>query len=306
VNLRKPKNSVIFKKFLGLLVGFAGIFYVISSISLEETIGILENTDLMFLGLSFVVLGFVYFLMGLRWRRILSEKNVSISMWAGFRQIVESDFVNSFAPVRAGDIYRGLIASNSNKNGLDTSIMVLMERVIDVVVISFLFIILLLFSSPNNTIIYPVGAMGLIVSGLIGLKLIYEIEELPISSLNSIYSKFRLAVVKNFRTENKLYLFSLTGVIWILGVLRTFTVFKALDISLGFPLVGLITFVWALVAVVPLTPSGIGTTDATIFFLLSQFEISQSSSAAFVLLNRVVLQGLPIIIGSIFYLERRK
>lgn len=302
-NLRESKRL---KQTVAVLIAFAGLFYVFSSINISETVSILKNAEIYFVGTSFGILGIVYFLMGLRWRQILLEKDVSISTSEGFRQLIESDFVNSFTPARAGDIYRGFTASNSSKNSLETSVMVLMERVIDVTVICILLITALLISSTGNILIYPVIGLALVAVGFIGIKLIYKIEKTPLDPVNSIYSPLRSAIIENFRTERSIQLFGLTMFIWLLGVLRTFTVFKAIDVNTSLVLVTVVTFIWALAAVIPLTPSGVGTTDAAIFFLLSQFGIPHSSSAAFVVLNRVILQGLPIVIGSVFYLERRK
>jgi uncharacterized membrane protein YbhN (UPF0104 family) len=278
------------RKFISFVIAAGGIYYVVSQLPLAQTRSILFNADLFFLFSSFAVLGVVYFIMGERWRQILSENGIEISHVKSFIQLVVSDFVNTFAPARAGDIYRGYLASNQDKDSLETSLMVLMERVMDVTAISILLIIVLAGFLPRQDIlIYPVLMLLLVIGGLIGLNLIWRIEELPVTFLNRFYTRFRTAAVDNFGTERLTELFGITVLIWIIGVFRTFLVFETIDYRIGLGAIAIVTFAWAIIAALPLSPSGLGATDAGIFFILSQFGATPDIAGAFIILNRVVL-----------------
>lgn len=296
-----------FKTVLSLLIAVLGIYYVVSNIPLLDTWNAVQRSDILLVSASFVALGVIYFVMSERWRFVLSEKNVEVSSRKSFVQIVASDFVNTFAPMRAGDIYRGMMASNNNKNTLETSIIVLMERVMDVAAISILLIIALISFLPRQEIlVYPVTMLGIILAGLIGYLLLLKLEEFPADKLNNLYKKFRDAAVDNFGTDRLVELLAITLLIWVLGVVRTLFIFEALDISMGLGAVAVITFSWAIVAALPLSPSGIGATDAVIFYLLNQFVVEPSMAAAFIVLNRIILQGFPLVIGGALYFKRQK
>lgn len=253
-----------------------------------------------------MILAAIYFFMGLRWKNILGEKNIEISSLTGFSQICISNFINTFVPARGGDIYRGYLSSEGEKNTLDTSVMVLMERVIDTVVIAFFLGLSVLSFYPGAGLeVYVILAFLFIAAGFIGLKILRELEELPVDLLNRYYKTFRTSITENFQTDRIFGLAFLTSVIWILGVARTQTVFTGLGIDLGLGAVAVVTFSWALIAAIPLTPSGFGTTDAAVFVILGVYGVSSSDAAAFILMNRVILQGIPLLTGGSFYLKKQ-
>lgn len=292
------------KRTLSLVAAALGIYYVVSQLPLSRTRSILTSSDPVFLGASFLTLGAIYFMMGERWRQILLENGIEIEVFKSFKQLVASDFVNTFAPARAGDIYRGFLASDDEKDSLETSIMVLMERVLDVSVISILLIFALVgFLPSQDLLLYPALMLIIVLLGIGALQIIWRIENLPTRSLNRFYIRFRKATTENFGSDRWMALFILTFFIWLVGVVRTFLVFEAMNLSIGLGAVAIVTFSWAIIAALPLSPSGIGTTDAAVFFILGQFGVSADMAGAFIILNRAVLQGFPLSVGGLMYLK---
>jgi uncharacterized protein (TIRG00374 family) len=292
------------KKAASAVIGLAGVYYVLQSIKFSELYITLQQTDLVAYGAGFTVLAFVLVLMGERWRWILDEKGVVVSLWEGFRQVSISMFVNSFMPLRAGDVYRGHLASDDTKDTLETSIMVMMERVLDLLVLLALtFLVVLTVYSGGLLFNYLVAGTLLLFVFAGGISLVKRVESFPVDALADVYGRFRQALLQNFRTARKSDLFGITVAIWVLGVARTFFILYALGVSPSWQLVAIVTFVWALISGIPLTPGAIGTVDAAVFVLMSEWGIPEVETVSFILLNRVMLHGLPFAVGSYFYFD---
>ncbi len=293
------------KQLASILITAGGFYIVLRNLDLSKAWTALVSADPLYFAAGSIVLVFIYFLMGERWRVILGDKEVEVSQMKAFEQLLVSDFVNSFLPARAGDIYRGYMASGEEKSTLDTSVMVLMERVMDVTAITLLLSLALVSFYPGKKfIMYPAAAGALLLIGLAGLYLLWKLEEPPIPLLEKYYSTLRGVIVENFTTTRLVELFLLTVVIWMMGVARTFTVFEALGIPAGIGLITVVTFLWAVIAVLPLTPAGLGATDAAVFLLLASTGFGSAEAAAFIALNRLMLQGVPVILGGSLYIRR--
>lgn len=300
------KHSELYRKLGALLVAAAGFYIVLTGLNVSRTLQLLVSADRIVFAGGTLLLVFIYFLIGVRWRSILMEKDVAIRHRESFRQVLVTDFVNSFIPGRAGDIYRGYLASGEEKNTVETSIMVALERFMDFAAVTLLLLISLASFLPGSGfLIYPVVTAGVVLLSLLVLKFFQSFEDLKLPYIGRFYSRVRKAVVENFRTSQTVRLFTLTLIIWGLGIFRTAAVFDALGTSLSLGVVTVVTFLWAIISVIPLTPAGFGTTDAAIYLFLQGIGVSGSEAAAFIALNRLMLQGVPIILGGGSYLQRR-
>lgn len=288
-----------------LILVLAGFYFILSKISIGRSIEVIKNSEPVFFAGSAVVLGVIYYMMGMRWKVLLAEKGISIRGIESFQNICISNFLNIFIPARGGDIYRGYLSSDKDRDTFDMSVIVLMERVADVLVVAFLLGVSVASFYPATGILkYLYVAAFFLLTGSAGLKFLRETEKLPIDFLNIFYQEFRDYVVENFKTENLPRLLLLTTIIWLLGIFRTQFVVSGLDISIGSGAVAVAALSWALVSAIPLTPSGFGTTDAVLFSILSAYGVPPSRSAAFILMNRVILQGFPLVTGGIYYTRR--
>jgi uncharacterized protein (TIRG00374 family) len=292
------------KQLLGLLVGVLGIYYIVRNIEFWEVYTALRSTEIMLYAGSFVVLTSIYFLMAQRWRGILGEKDVHISLWESFRQVSISSFVNSFLPLRAGDVYRGHLASDESKGTLETSIMVMMERMLDLIVLLVLVFAVVLAFYPGNVLMnYLIAGMGLIAIFFLGMYVMRSISSFSVSLIDKVYQPFREAMLQNFTTGRKVELFLLTGLIWIVGIGRTGLVVWALGIDVSWQLISIVTFLWALISGIPITPGAIETVDAAVFLVMTEWGVAAPVTVSFILLNRVVLHALPFLLGGYFYFD---
>jgi len=297
-------HKKIFGRLLSVVVGVGGIYYVFSNVDAGELIASLSRTDISLFFAGFLLMGPVYLVMAERWRRVLGEKGVSVEWWESALQICEAQFVNVFMPARGGDIYRGYLASG-DRGTLRTSVLVLMERIMDVIVLLVLtFVVLVVLFRQGFLFGYVALGAGLLVGAYIGFRLMMRFEELPVPLVADLYAKLREALLEDLQTRRKTQLFTLTVLIWILGVVRVGAVAWALDLPVSIGFIALLSFAWALIAAIPVTPSGLGTVDAAMAFLLQQYGVGPAAATSFILLNRATIQGFPLLVGGPIYFVR--
>ena len=132
-----------------------------------------------------------------------------------------------------------------------------------------------------------------------GMYFVFRVEQIPF--LTDHYIKLRKVFIRTMNTDRKFYLVFLTLIIWLLGALRTLMVFDSLGIEIGFVMVCFIAFAWSLSSAIPLTPSGIGSTEAIVFAFLTGLGVSESAVGSFVVLNRFLVISPPLFLGGVLY-----
>jgi len=297
-------HKKILGRLLSVVVGLGGIYYVFSNVDLGELAVSLSQTDRGLFVLGFVLMAPVYLLMAERWRRVLGEKGVFLELRETALQICEAQFVNIFMPARGGDIYRGYLASGE-RGTLRTSVLVLMERIMDVIVLLVLTFVVLVVSFRQG-FLFGYVALGtvLLTVSYIGFRLLVRFEQLPVPFVADMYVKLREALLEDLQTQRKTQLFTLTVLIWVLGVVRVSAVAWSLDLPVSVGFIALLSFAWALIAAIPVTPSGLGTVDAAVAFLLQQHGVPPAAATSFILLNRATIQGFPLLVGGPIYFVR--
>lgn len=297
-------HKKILGRILSVVVGVGGIYYVFSNVDAHELVASLSQTNVVLFLLGFLLMAPVYLLMAERWRRVLGEKGVFVELREAALQICEAQFVNVFMPARGGDIYRGYLASGE-RGTLRTSVLVLMERIMDVIVLLVLTFVVLVVSFRQGFLFgYVALGTGLLVAAYVGFRVMMRFEKMPVPFVDDLYAKLREALLEDLQTERKVQLFTLTVLIWVVGVGRVAAVAWSLDLPVSVGFIALLSFAWALIAAIPVTPSGLGTVDAAAAFLLQQYGVPPAAATSFILLNRATIQGFPLLVGGLIYFVR--
>ena len=284
--------------FTSLVVAPLGFYYVFSNVSFGMVLSNIAGSNLFYLAASYLFLFLVYVFMSLRWVSVLDEKGVDISLGDSVRYLLISLFVNLFIPFRAGDVYRGHISAD-NKNIMESTLLIFKDRLFDLFVLVSLTLLLALFFFERFLMTFSVVSL-VFLSMVAGMYFVFRVEEFPF--FTDHYMKLRKVFVRTMNTDRKLYLVFLTVIIWVLGALRTLMVFDALGVEIGFVMACFIAFAWSLSSAIPLTPSGIGSTEAIVFAFLTGLGVSEASVGSFVILNRFLVISPPLFIGGFLYL----
>jgi len=287
-----------------LLTGLAGFGYILSRVDPGKVVAATARMDVGIFLLGLPLLLSINMLMAYRWQQVLDGKGVFISYPVAVVHQLEAAFVNAFMPARAGDIYKGYLAPGE-RSTLDNTVLVLLERIADLGVLLVLAAIVVVGFFPSGGLLaYIVLGVLLLAGFALGVTVVWRLEELPLPWGARIYARLREALLENLRTDRIGMLIGVTVVIWLVSVLRHWTTFAALDIDAAVTVIALVSFVWALVSAVPLTPAGLGAVDAVVYFVLTSFSVAEPVAASFVLLTRLIIQGFQLITGGVLFVRR--
>lgn len=117
------------------------------------------------------------------------------------------------------------------------------------------------------------------------------------------FCNFLKLSIKNIKKEiNKnelIFLFFISGIIWFLYPVKIFLSAKMLEFDISLSLVFVMTFSAYCVSMIPLTPGGLGTFEATIALIASMNGLNFSEGIMIALVARTITFWFPLIL-SIF------
>ena len=224
--------------------------------------------------------------------------------------ILISWFVNSVVWLRIGDAYRAYLFSAQAARGFSWSLGTLLaERILDLTAITVLIGIGALFISaasiPNpfvyvaaSVILMGSGAAFLIVMKRFGSRLA---NALP-SRLARAYDRFETGTLGSLRKIPLLVTISIS--VWFLEAGRLLLVVSALDLSLAFSVILIVTMAHALLAAVP-TPGGLGAVEVGVAALLVLAGMAHNDAGAVVIAERSITLLSVIGVGGILFLLRQ-
>lgn len=224
--------------------------------------------------------------------------------------ILISWFVNSVVWLRLGDAYRAYLFSAHTTRGFSWSLgTILAERVLDVTAITVLIGIGAIFVSAGvipNPFIYVTAALLLMGSGVFFLILMKRFGSrlasfLP-GRLARAYDRFEAGTLGSLRRIPLLVAISIA--VWFLEAGRLLLVVSALDLSLAFSVILIVTMAHALLASVP-TPGGLGAVEVGVAGLLVLAGMAHDDAGAVVIAERSITLLSVIGIGGVLFLLRQ-
>ena len=288
-----------------------------------------HTLNLYYVMLGFLVLLFIIFIKQIKWYFLL--RGVVKNGKLAFKSFFTGQFINEIAPMGTGDLAKAyMVRRHSEKSFGFTLSVPYMERIMDIIVLSFIAILssLLLFFTTISSyvslifVLITLLAVGFFllaifpktIAGFIK-NILERIERLiPLKLIKKLISKiemFLLETAKDFQDALKVFkdkklfismMFLLAISDWVLeGVCQVF-----LLNSLGYSIpvlvsIGIVSIPW-LVSIPSMIPGGLGIREAVLSLLFTSFGIPFSAALVSVLIYR----GLVVLIfgsGSIISLK---
>lgn len=109
-----------------------------------------------------------------------------------------------------------------------------------------------------------------------------------------------LSQVKKRGSLGRHFLLSIT--LWLLFPAKAAIIALSMGLEADLISIATVTFLAYMVAMIPLTPGGLGTFEATVVFLLLPLEIAMHQSMAFAIILRLVTFWLPFLISALYLL----
>ena len=252
-----------------------------------------------------------FVLRGLRWRLLVqnagidSQEGAALPSAPRFSQlIVIGWFVNSISVLRMGDAYRAYALSREARVGMAPSLgTILAERVTDVFAILALVLVGVAgFSASDDvSVVLRLLAAALLLAGVVTSLLLFMrafglrlAGRLPFG-LERRYRAFHDVALGSLRRLPSVLALGLGG--WLLEAGRLYLVVEALELSIGWPLVLIVSLAHAILSVVP-TPGGIGAVEPGVTALLV-LELERSDALSVTLVDRTITYLSVLIIGGL-------
>ncbi len=301
--------SIEKKTIFSFAVAFGILYLLVSSVDFQETLGIMKSVDIGMYLLAISTIFFAYLLRGLRWMKLLEN----VGFVGRLKDIIEiltlSFFVNTLAPAKLGDLYRGYLMKKNYKEPISRVMgTVFVERSFDVIAMVLLFtsIIFLVFKQiPQNLIVsLRIGAVisVLLIVFLIIVKFHDEwlFRFIP-KRAGNIFKTFRKGTSDALVGSSLVKVASYTALIWLFDGGRMFLVMRAAGLDAPFSLAVLMVLAGGLATAFPFTPAGLGVVELTVSGLLVFFGVDKGLAVSIAILDRLISYWSFLLIGGLVY-----
>ena len=248
-----------------------------------------------------------WWLRGLRYHSILKSLNYTVSVTVSTACIFVSQTVNLIIPARLGDFIRIFILKHEYGTTYSEGISSLVvERVFDIITVALLGAVSLLFilNAPawfTTLIIVPLAAGALFFLFLFFIGQFSSENKYLTIILNMLHEIRRASL--NLRSITFLSISSI--IIWLLDVLVCYAVVRMFNEQIPFVIIVLAIVIGNLVKAVPLTPGGMGTYEAALWFTFGLAGGVSTSTAILIAIIDHLIKNLVTLAGgivSIYYL----
>lgn len=307
LNLKKYRIRTI----ISFIVSGFVLYFLSTLIDVRKTVSILQNTNLAYLLLAFVVFYLSIPVRTYRWKLLL--RNVKFK--GCFKHITEiwflAYFVNCIVPAKLGDVYRGYLIKKNF--GVPTSRVlgtIVVERTADI-----LFLMIMLSLSgfivfgpviPDNIlhgIVFGyILAIGLFLSIFLfkaGRKNLISV--MP-SRLKGLISEFECGI-SNSIGSCRIHICILTFLGWLIEISRLYIVTIALGIHVPISLVVFVGLLASLLSSIPLTPAGLGVVELAVASILMFFGYDQNISVSVAVLDRLISYVSIFVLSYVIYIR---
>ncbi len=302
--------------FVGAIALMAALFYFTDTKKVMETISKLSMLNLAFL-LALVV--FLILMRAYRWKLLLAAGGMKVSTREIFAPYAAGLAVSVMTPGKVGDVFRCFLIDRKRMKLANSLGSVMTERLQD-------FVLLLLLSgygmfSMKKLDAAPIIATAVLISLLVLIfasrrfarkvfwfsfstaSRIRKIHEKHVDSMRTFYY-----TVRRSATRPEFYVSAvLTALIWGLEFERISLISRFLGMQIPFSSIVAIYPAAIVVGVITMIPGGLGSTDFSVFALLSLLGYPAYFLSALIVVDRFVSFWYVIMIGlvSFYFLKLR-
>ncbi|MDY0041777.1 MAG: lysylphosphatidylglycerol synthase transmembrane domain-containing protein [Desulforhabdus sp.] len=267
---------------------------------------------------SYVLVGaachyLTYPLRGMRWRRCLAHLPIGGSI-ARFVQVVFFyNFLDNVVPAKLGDVYAAHLARiNFGIRRSEAIGSIVFTRMLDAWVLLTIALaaswLLLSTHLPNPVLWALIGGAAIAMAATLIMLTFFFLDKFPPRWVPNRIE----AMIRAFRNGmwpqagELLPIFALTAGIWILETLWIYLLMLGFDVALALDEVLFLTVIPLLASAFPLTPSGAGVVELTLFSCLRLIGTAAPLAESITLLNRFIDYWLHIGLGILMWLFRHQ
>src|SRR5215218_3047076 len=279
------------------------------------------EADAALLMLAFVVFYCSFPIRALRWRTLLGNvgygpaAGVSVPSTASLTRIMYlAWFANCVTIARLGDAYRGYLLKKAAGVSFAVTLgTILAERLLDLLVLATMMGagVLVVFGGSLPAEALQALAAGLILSvvGVVGLlsmrRFRWAFERVLPKRLHAHYSRLEHGVVGSFHGRLPL-LVALSVAGWVLEGAALYVTASAVGAPVSIAGALVVALAASLLTAVPITPAGLGFTEAGMVVMLGWLGLDVATATAATLLFRVINYWSIVAFGFVLYVSGRE
>jgi uncharacterized protein (TIRG00374 family) len=284
-----------------------------------ETWASVQGANVWLFAFAFVIFYCSYLVRALRWEVLLANVGYDRatgqpmpSVFGLTRIMYIAWFANCVTVARLGDFYRGyLLKKTADVSFTLTLGTILAERFLDLMVMAAMMGAgaLVIFHGSLPTEAAQALAVGLILSvmGVLGLLALrrfrWAFERVLPKRLHAHYARLEHGLIDSFRRLPLLVAYSVVG--WAIEGMTLYLVAVAVGAPLSVAGALVVALAASLLTTVPITPSGLGFTEAGMLVMLGWLGLDVSTAGAVTLLVRLINYWSIVVFGFVLYLFSR-
>jgi len=265
----------------------------------------------------FVILGALshyatYLVRGMRWRRCLIHLPIKAGSGKFGLLVFFYNFVDNLVPAKLGDVYAAHLARINFKIRRSAAMgSIVFLRMIDAWIILMLASLaswLLFAAHLPRAVTWSLIGGGIIAVGATTIMLVFFLfkKKLPGWIPEKVQQMIQAFHTGMWPRPKELFPITvLTAVIWLLETLWIFCLVLAFNLQIGPAEAIFLTMIPLLASAFPLTPSGAGVVEITLYSCLRVVGVSTPIAASLTVVNRFIDYWLHIALGVIMWALRR-
>ena len=271
----KNRNSSILKLVLVISITLTIFYLIFTKIDFYSVVDILLDADLFYLFIALLLLFVIILIIAKRWQTILETMGYNIRYKECFNLIMGALPLTSITPSKSGDIIKAYYLKDKIPASKTVG-SVITERMFDVLTLVLFSLIGMTFCKKYELAGVAFVILVCIIAVFLLARAGFNFRLLIKSSWNEKIQNLILSTKLLTKDNKKAFLFILSYsiLIWFISIVQTVMFFYALGINV--PLLFTIANIpiAIFIGLVPVTLGGMGTRDAAIIFLFSEYATS--------------------------------
>lgn len=310
--MRSRKISKNWQRYLSL-IGIALFIFILSKVDFDKFVLIMRQVRYPILFLLPFSVFFILLVQTLKWQKLLKIQGLNYSFWYLFKIHIIGVYYALITPSRIGFF---VVAGYLNDSFGAVSASIIIDRILDtltLIIFSFIGAFLLINRFPN--LIFQVLFFAFCF--IIAVLFFYSKKRAKFlfgffTKVN--FLKFHKSLKKIFhdfydnlpRRRRLLPPFLLTVFAWFLIYSQNYMIAKALNINVRFYYFIFFFPIATIIGSIPITISGLGTREAILILLFSQFNIPVESIIALSLCSLILVSYIPALYGAFLSFKFKK
>jgi glycosyltransferase 2 family protein len=284
-----PENKypflIDYKTIIGIILSIGGLYWAFHDFDFQSFLSSLENTNYVLIGIACISISVSVWFRAIRWRLLINSDDITVKDLYKIEMV--GYFGNNVLPLRAGEIYRGVLLSQ--KTNLSKSYClgtIALERMTDMVGLISLFGLLVLF--------YPLPAEltlwgnRIILSSLfvIGFIVLFKSYFKKVTFFNLKFLDQFINGITTIDFKKSIVVLGWTLVIWFVYWFDTYLIQYAFNLQMSWEQTLLVLILTSLAMAIPSAPGMIGTFHAAVKFTMVNmlgFEVDISDAFSIIL-----------------------